>query len=236
MSGATGVIRKVYDIGPTQITSNGNYDGSGSPTTSWATGLLTPAGTGAGLLWLTQLIQSINDNGRVGQSVACETLDIRVRLTPQPSVVGYQHVRMLVVADNECDGTSPTLQEILGSSSLNITTIATGLDQAFLQPAFFGRFHVLEDKNWYYYVSSTANSFTENDTDKSFYHESHHDLKGHRVMWDTTDASAIGNARKGHIFMYFLYSNSATATGGLAAITSANPPAVHLTTRLRYHD
>lgn len=143
---------------------------------------------------------------------------------------------MIVVADNECDGASPTLLEILGTSGPTaVTTIAQGLDQAFLQPGFFGRFNVIEDKNWILYSSSTANTFTEKDG-ASWYHESHHDLKSHRVMWDTSDASAITNARKGHIFMYFLFSNVVTALGGLPTVTTANPPSIHLATRIRYRD
>lgn len=235
MSGERGVVRKVYDIGPTQITSNGNFDGSSAPTTSWASGLLTPAGTGAGFLWLTQLAESVADNGRVGFSIAAETLDIRVRISPGNTVAGYQHIRMLIVADNECDGASPTLTEILGDANGNATTIATGLEMSFLQPAFFGRFQVLEDKNWYIYNSSTANSFTEKDGN-SLYHEAHHDLKGHRIVWDMTDGSTITAARKGHIFMYFLFSSVVTAAGGIGAVTSANPPAIHLHSRLRYVD
>ena len=231
-----GVIRKVYDIGPTQITSNGNFDGSGSPTTSWSNGLLTPAGTGAGLLWLTQLTQSVNDNGRVGLSIAAESLDVRLRISPQQSVAGYQHLRMLVVADNECDGASPTIDEILGAAGSTVNTVALGVEMAFNQPAYFGRFNVLEDKNWYLYNSSTTNSFQESSIDHPFYHESHHDLKGHTIMWDTTDGSAITNARKGHIFMFFIFSTVATSTGGLGAVTSANPPAIHLATRLRFRD
>lgn len=230
-----GVIRKVYDIGPTQITSNGNFDGSGSPTSSWSSGLLTPAGTGAGFLWLTQLSQSVNDNGRVGLSIAVESLDVRVRISPQPSVAGYQHLRMLIVADNECDGASPTIDEILGASGATINTVALGVEMAFNQPAYFGRFQIIEDKNWYMYCSSTANSFVENQT-HPMYHESHHDMKGHTVMWDTSDSSTITAARKGHIFMFFIYSNVATATGGLGAVTTANPPAIHLATRLRFRD
>lgn len=233
MSGERGTVRKIYDVGPTAITSNGNFDGSSTPTTQWASGILEPGA--APSLWLTNLSESVADNGRVGISIACSTLDIRVRITPQPSVVGYQHLRMLVVADNECDGTVPSLTDILGSSSTTTTSIATGQEMAFLQPAYFGRFNVLEDKNWYIYCSSTANSFTESYT-HPLYHESHHDLKGHRVMWDTTDASTTGNARKGHIFMYFLFSTNVTAAGGLPAITTANPPAIHLATRIRYSD
>jgi len=232
MSGS-GTIRKVYDVGPTQANSTGSYDGSGSPTTAWSSGLLNP--TNFGPLWLSGLSQSVNDNGRVGISIAAESLDLRIRITPQPSVVGYQHLRMLLVEDNECDGAYPTEAEILGAASQSVTTVASGLGLAFNQPAYFGRFRILEDKNWYMYSSSTANTFIESET-HPFFHESHHDLHGHRIMWDTTDNSTIANARKGHIFMFFIYDNMVTSTGGLGLLTTANPPSIQFTSRLRYRD
>ena len=116
MSGLRGTIRKIYDISPTPITVNGNYDGSSNPsapTTAWTAGL-TP------FLWLSGIPQSDDDNGRVGQSVAVETLDLRVKITPDVSVSGTSHLRMLVLADNEYDG-SLTLAEILGDTN-NATT------------------------------------------------------------------------------------------------------------------
>lgn len=230
MSGARGNIRKIYDQPPAAITSNGNYDGSGSPTTAWTTGIAT--------LWLSSISQSTADNGRVGISVAAESLDFRLKITPSNSVSGYQHLRMIVVADNECDGTQPALNEILGATSGSVSpaTIDGGAHLAFLQPAYFGRFHVIEDKNWVMYNSSTANSFTESLVPHAFYHEAHHDLKGHRIMWDTTDASTISNARKGHIFVYFLYSNQVCNTGGIPVQTTANPPVIQYSVRIRFRD
>lgn len=234
MSSQRGNVRKVFDIGPTAVTSNGNFDGSSAPTTVWANGIAARQNDAA--YWLTALTESVADNGRVGISIATESLDLRVRITPQPSVVGYQHVRMILVIDNQCDGATPSLTDILGDSAGAATSIATGLEMSFLQPAYWGRFHVLEDKNWYIYCSSTANSFTEESIPKPLYHESHHDLHGHRIMWDTTDSSAIANARNGHIFIYFLYSNVVTGAGGLPTLTTANPPTIHLASRLRYVD
>lgn len=228
MSGATGTIRKIFDFPPAAVTSNGNYDGSGSPTTAWT--------SGQSLSWLTQLQQSVNDNGRVGISVAVESFDYRVQIVPQPSVVGYQHIRMIVFADNECDGALPSVNELLGDTGGAATTMATGQGMSFLQPAYLGRFHIIEDKNWHIYNSSTANSFTEITTQNSLYHESHHDMRSHRIMWDTTDSSAIANARKGHIFTLFLYETVVTATGGLPTVTTANPPAILHTARFRYRD
>lgn len=233
MSGERGTIRKIYDKIPASITSNGSFDGSGAPTTAWAAGLLTPAsGT---TLWLTDISESVNDNGRVGISVAAESLDLRVRITPQPSVIGYQHLRMIVVADNECDGAAPAITDLLGDTSGAATTVATGVELSFLQPAYFGRFSIIEDKNWILYSSSTANTFTETQP-HCLLHEAHHDLKGHRIMWDTSDSSNIANARKGHIFMFFIYSNMVTAAGGLPTLTVANPPTISYTSRLRYRD
>lgn len=230
MSGSKGVIRKYYDKGPAAITSNGNYDGSGSPTTLWSVGTLGPAF--GNVLWLTDLQQSDDDSGRIGQSVALETFDFRIQITPQPTVVGYQSLRMIIASDNECDGAAPTLLELLGPTA---TTVATGLQMSFLNPGYFGRFHIIEDKRWHLYVSSTANSFTESET-HPFIHESHHDMRSHRVMWDATDASLIANARKGHIFLFFVYENTVTATGGLPTVTTANPPSIQYTCRFRFRD
>lgn len=229
MSGERGTVRKIFDVQPKTIDSNGNFDGSATPTTSWSNGLLS-------VEWITPLSQSVNDNGRVGISIAAESLDLRVKIVPQPTVVGYQHVRMILVADNECDGAAPGITELLGDTGGSATTVATGIEMSFLQPGYFGRFNVIEDKNWYYYCSSTANSFTEDVLGKSMYHESHHDLKGHRILWDTTDSSAIANARKGHLFLFFIFSSVVTSAGGLPTLTTANPPTIQYAMRLRYRD
>lgn len=230
MSGATGVIRKIFDISPTSITSNGSFDGSGVPTTAWTSGI-APNGTPG---WISAIPQSVNDNGRVGISVALETFDIRVKVIPSNSVAGYAHLRMLILADNECDGTQPTVQEILGDANSAAATIAAGLEMQWNQPAYFGRFKIIEDKNWMWYNSSTANSFTEGAG--GLYHESHHDMAGHRLMWDTTDASAITNARKGHLFILFIFSNTVTSPGGLPTVTTANPPTIAYNVRYRFRD
>lgn len=230
MSGASGVVRKVFDISPKTISSNSNFDGSGAPTTSWSSGLSTYE-------YLTNIPQSVNDNGRVGISVALETFDLRVKVVPQPSVVGYSHLRMIVFADNEYDGSGQVIGELLGDANGAAVSIASGVEMQWLQPGFFGRFHVIEDKNWYWYCSSTANSFTEDAVNTvGKYHESHHDMRGHRLMWDTTDTSGTSAARKGHIFMIFLFSNTVTAAGGLPTVTTANPPTIQYTCRFRYRD
>lgn len=229
MSGASGIIRKVFDISPTAITSNGNFDGSGTPTTAWSSGAVNP-------IWLSNLTQSDADNGRVGQSIALETFDIRIRISPATTVAGYAHLRMLILADNECDGVAPAFTDVLGDANNGGTTLATGYEMQWNQPAFFGRFNIIEDKNWYWYTATPGAPYTEASIPHPLYHEAHHDMKSHRIMWDNTDASLIANARKGHIFMYFLFTNNVTAAGGLPAITVANPPSIQYTTRMRYRD
>lgn len=143
---------------------------------------------------------------------------------------------MIVFADNECDGSLPLLTELLGDSINQAQGISTGMEMSFLQPGFFGRFHVIEDKNWYWFAVSSGAYQTNSDTMHSFYHESHHDLKSHRIMWDTSDSSALANTRRGHIFVVFLFSNVVTGTGGLPTLSSGNPPTVQYTCRLRYRD
>jgi len=224
-------IRKYFDIGPACLASTNVYTGGA---TGWTTGI-AGANTATVLTtaWITGLSQSDDDQGRVGQSINCETLDLRVRVIPDNTLVGHGHLRMIVYADEECDGAAPDpTTEILGPTA---TTIASGLIMSFLQPGYFGRFKIIEDKHWQWYNSSTANSFQEQEA-RECWHESHHDLRGHRVMWDTTNASAIANARKGHIFINFYYENSTVATGGIITSTTTNPPGIQLTTRIRYRD
>lgn len=60
-------------------------------------------------------------------------------------------------------------------------------------------------------------------------------MKDHRVMWDQSNASAIANARQGHLFMFFFY-EAATVAGGVGTIITNTPPAVQYVTRLRYRD
>lgn len=242
MSGERGTVRKIFDVAPTTISSTGSFNGSGSPTTAWSTGAVGPNVVGG---WLSgSWAEGATDSGRVGISVAVETLDIRILVTPQDTVVGHKHLRIILFSDNECDGSYPTFADLLGDTSTSATDISTGLELSFLQPAYFGRFKIIADRNWEWYCSSTTNSYTEASTKDghSFFHEEHHDMKGHRIMWDTTDSSAIANARKGHIFMYALYSNRVCNTGGLlnngasSTVTTADPPAISYTARFRFTD
>lgn len=228
MSGAKGVVRKLFDSGPVAVTSNTAYDGSGSPTTSWASGI-------AGPIWITALTQGATDNDRIGFSIAAESLDLTLIVNPDngASANGNNVLRVLMVADNECDGSTPQLAEILGNAQQSDTTVATGFVASHLQPGFFGRFHVLMDEYWNW-TFNNAISFYQ--TDKPFCHRRHFDLHDHRIMWDMSDSSAIANARKGHIFMYFIYQTCTTAVGGLPTLTTSNPPSIQYMARFRYRD
>lgn len=220
------LIRKYFDIGPKALATTDVYSGGA---TSFSTGIANQ-GTDP-FLWLTQLSQSDDSQGRVGQSIAVETLDVRVEIIPDNSLAGHSHLRMMIVADNEGDGAAPSQAEILLYS-----TIATGATESFLNPTYFGRFNIIEDKNWRWYNSSTLNSFQENEQPNAMYHESHHDMKSHRVMWDITNSSAITNATKGHIFVLFFFKNTNSAVGGITTITTTNPPGIVYHTRIRYRD
>lgn len=228
-------IRKYFDIGPASISSTGLYSGGA---TGWNSGT---AGAGVSVtqqsaVWITGLSQSDDDQGRVGQSINIETLDVRVQVTPDNTLVGHGHLRMIIYSDNELDGVvaDPTT-EILGPTA---NSSASGLAMSFLQPGYFGRFHIIEDKNWRWYCTNPASvpAVETNEMQNNLYHESHHDMKGHRVMWDTTNASAITNARKGHIFIVFYFENNTVAAGGIITQNFTNPPGIQLTTRIRYRD
>lgn len=241
MSGARGTVRKVFDAVPQTISNDGDYDGSTTSTTGWANGIFSTATSPNA--WVTaNWLSSAADNGRVGLSVAVESLDLRIKVTPQDTVVGRKTLRLILCADNECDGTGPLITELLGDTANAATTVLTGLELSFLQPAFFGRFNILMDEVITWYCSSTSNSFTSEHNGSQGHHERHFDMKGHRIMWDVSDASAIANARKGHIFMFGIYSNQVTNAGGLpnngaaTTLTTADPPIVQYTARMRYTD
>lgn len=229
MAGPKDTVRKVFDISPVAITSNGNFDGSGAPTTSWASGITGP-------VWLSNISESVADNGRVGISVALETFDIRVKINPGNTLQGTQHIRMVILADLQCDGSLPSIGDVLGDANNTTFNIAAGLEMAFLQPAYFGRFKIIEDKNWDIYCSSATNGVQDSSNNHNLYHEAHHDMRNHRLMWDTTDSSAIANARNGHLFMFFLFSMTTVATGGLPVVVTTNPPAIQYAVRLRFFD
>ena len=233
MSGERGTIRKVFDISPTAITSNGTYDGSsnpGAPTTAWTSGL-TP------FQWLSGIPQSDDDNGRVGQSVALETLDLRVKISTSDTLSGTNHLRMLVLADNEYDG-SLALSEVLGDVNNSSIAISAGTVLQWNQPSFFGRFRIIEDKHWHWrtIASGSVPTFIDQANTHSFWHESHHDMKGHRLMWDVTDTNTTSSARKGHIFMIFMYESTSVAAGGIPVVVTTNPPVIQYSVRLRYRD
>lgn len=219
MSGPRGTIRKYFDLGPTSITASGVYTGGA---TGWASGI---ANINLANQWVTSLTNGTGDNQRVGQSIAVETLDVRVKISPDSTLINNT-VRMVIFADLECDGAYPGDTEIFAQG-----TIATGAIMSFLNPAYFGRFKIIEDRMFDFYQASSGAPATH-----PYYHDSHHDLKGHRVMWDTTEGSAIANARRGHIFIYFYYEARAIAAGGTITQSTANPPGIQFTTRIRYRD
>lgn len=223
----SGLIRKYYDIGPAALVTTSVYSGG---TTGFASGIADSNSVGSSC-WLTSVSQSDDGTGRVGQSIAVETLDIRVKIQPDNTLAGHGHLRMIIFADNEADGALPTAAELL-----NNATVATGAALSWLNPSYFGRFKVIEDKNFQWYNSSTANSFEQRELDNNLFHESHHDMKDHRVMWDNTNASAAANIRKGHIFSLFIYENTVVGVGGIITISTTNPPGIQFTSRIRYKD
>ena len=137
MSGARGTIRKYFDVGPTAVSASSVYSGG---TTGFSSGISTPLSNANA--WLTSLTSGSGDNQRVGQSIAIETLDVRVKVSPNNTDLN-QGLRMLILADNECDGVVPDIADILTQS-----TVATGAIQSYLNPAYFGRFKIIEDKMW----------------------------------------------------------------------------------------
>ena len=93
------------------------------------------------------------------------------------------------------------------------------------------------DEYWdWWSTSSSGTPIILKDMSKDFVHRRHFDLHSHRILWDMTDASAIANARKGHMFLFFLYQNNSVAAGGLNTQTTTNPPNIQFMTRLRYRD
>lgn len=223
MSGSKGTLRKYFDSGPAAIATTNVYSGG---TTGFTSGIATP-GT-APQLWLSSLAEGATDNGRVGITIAVETLDLRVHINwDLLAVVGVsQALRMIVLADNECDGIVPDQGDILLQP-----TVATGAVMSYLNPSYFGRFHIIEDKVFY----NTQNGGL-NQSAHELVHESHHDLKGHRIQYATDDGSTITSARKGNLFMYFFYEQRTVAAGGIITIGTANPPGVQFVSRIRYRD
>lgn len=224
MSGAKGTVRKYFDI-VGAIASTVVYSGGA---TGYATGIADPNSNASG--WLTSLSQATTDTGRLGQSIAVETLDFRMQISwDLTSASGVtQSLRVILFADNECDGSYPAVADYLANS-----TVATGAVMSFLQPAYFGRFNIIEDRVYY---NTQNGGIKDGASSHSSWHESHHDLRSHRVMWDTTDASAIANARKGHIFVTFIYEQRTIAAGGIITISTATPPGVQYTSRIRFRD
>ena len=76
MSGARGTVRKYFDVGPTAVASSSVYSGGSTGynagISDWNTNVS---------YWLTPLTNGAGDNQRVGQSIAVETLDLRVKIS-----------------------------------------------------------------------------------------------------------------------------------------------------------
>lgn len=231
MSNSSGIVRKVYDVGPKAITSNGNYDGSSAPTTSWSSGINASE-------WLSAIAQGVTDNDRVGFSVAAESADLNLVVNPDISAnaAGMNLLRIVIVADGECDGAFPVWTDVFGNAQQTDTTVATGLAISHLQPAYFGRFKVLMDEHLHWDVTSSTSGINHPRTERGFVIQRHFDLKDHRIMWDMSDSNGQANARKGHIFMLCFFQNVTTATGGLPTLFSSNPPSIQYSWRIRYRD
>lgn len=232
-----GVVRKLYDTGPLCFSSTNTYDGSGTPTTSWAAGVLQPSANAG--CWLTSLQQGVTDNDRVGFSIAAESLDISMIINPDTNAgsQGQNVLRCVIVADNECDGAFPTLAEILGNAQQTDNSIVQGWILSHLQPGYFGRFRVLMDEYWSWHSFGASTSYTLTpESNKSWEHRRHFDLHDHRILWDMSDGNAITNARKGHIFAFFFFQTVVVSAGGLPTITLTNPPAIQFMSRIRYKD
>lgn len=226
-------IRKYFDIGPASIATTNVYTGG---TTGWQSGVADGnTSTLLGTTWVTGLSQSDDDQGRIGQSINVETLDVRIKISPDNSSASAttHTLRMIIFADNECDGAIPVINgEVLGPTA---STVATGLVMSFLNPSYFGRFKIIEDRFWCW-SQNAGQVITPLNPDHKMFSESHHDMKNHRVMWDTTNSSGISNARKGHIFISWIYECDVVAVGGIITATTATPPGVQITTRIRYTD
>lgn len=226
MSSGKDLIRKYYDVGPTCIAASNVYTGG---TTGWSSGVADHNSNVN--YWLTGLGQGTTDTTRLALSVAVKSLDVRVQVNPDETVAGSCLLRMIIFSDNECQGAPPNLADLLGPVS---TTSSTGLAMEWLQPGYFSRFKIIEDKHWAWESSGSANTLIL-ESSRSFWYESHHNMN-HRVQWDATDASAIANARKGHIFITFIYQCMTTAAGGVLTNVTTNPPGVQYTTRIRFID
>jgi len=227
MSATKSLVRKYYDVGPTSVSSSPVYTGGA---TGFASGIADDISNAS--YWLTGLAQGATDNDRVGISISIESLDIRVQISPDTVTSnGHGHLRMIMFADTECQGAPPSTVDLL----TQITSVS-GVVMSMLNPSYFGRFKVIEDKHWQWSTAGVANSLTDLSNTPSIYHESHHDLKGMIAQWDVSNSSAIANARKGHIFLYWYWQAVTVAAGGVPTVISTNPPAIQFVTRIRYRD
>lgn len=228
------IERKWYDQGPSGVYTTDVYTGG---STAWTNGIASLGDTSWNVGWLTGNSEGSGETNRVGQAIILDSLDYRLTIVPDTSAAASgtrSTVRFIVAIDEEQQGAAPSIAALIGPDS---TTVANGLIQNFINPSFFGRFRVLEDKyfSWQYSVQVTAASFNVIEPLTELAHERHHDLRGHKVRWDSTNNSAIANARAGHIFAFLLYENASSAAG-ITAIATTNPPQVFFHSRIRYRD
>lgn len=228
---SSGGERKFFDLGPAGVYTAAVYTGG---TTGWGSGVASAGDTGYSNGWITSISQGAGGQQRIGNAVTLESLFYRINVIPDTSeTAGHiSRLRFLLVSDQECDGAAPSYVEVLGDQA-GTTSVATGEIMCPLQPAYFGRFRVLEDKIWTWTAGVAFNTYTAHDNFLT--HERFHDMKNHMVRWDPNNGNAIANARRGHIFSYLFYENTVSAAGTVT-VNTTNPPAVQVFYRLRFVD
>lgn len=212
--------------------SGSTITGAGTGT-QWANGILsvlTSPGANPTWLWPTNVLQSDDGNGRVGNTICLESFYHRITIAPSTTGLSAgtsSHLRLLLVADTEGQSTAPALSDVLMTS-----TIAAGAFEAPLNVSNFGRFKVIKDK----VITLYSPSSTANEGDLTF--EEFIPMKGHVVNWDS-DNTTRG---PGHLWYFLLYKENlpvgsgTPANAGTNVITTANPPGLSVYTRIRYKD
>lgn len=133
---------------------------------------------------------------------------------------------MIVAADNECDGTVPSDGDLIAGTP----TIAGGAFEGYLNPSYFGRFKILEDRTW------NIGNISSPNVSHPLVHERFIELHDHKIRWDQNNGNAIANAREGHIFVWFFFKATTVAAGGIITQSTANPPGIQMISRLRYEN
>lgn len=186
-------------------------------------------------LHLSNIQAGTGPSNRIGSQVVCDSLHLRYRIVPNGLSQGFvNHLRIIVFADNECDGAYPTGSEVL--TYFGPTQAPNSL--AFLELGYGGRFSILADENIILKENAYWNGATEvsGSFDGDLYHERNIDLKGkHKLNWDMTGNSTVVNLRQGHIFVLAWWSSS-TISAGVISTAFTNPPQFHGIARLRFRD